>query len=1547
MKFDPVDFTENEAKTNPGQIANIAERVSDKALYEAAMRVIALGGGEATVFPPDIFAAMRAKKDDAVEGSSIARPRKDVVALDQYDSFGDPKSPLAIGSPLTEEDLEMLKQVEVQVAQQSLETYCDAYMSPFYSDMLYRLGPVTGTYVGGKHGGGGAVGLDGSMYTRAAFSVEVPMNFWNSGSVANRIDYYAALGFPPFKAGKLNDIADRTSIMAESKTPGTFDQDRFRLAGVKSKDGDSAPTGFTYRDPGFKQVNDHVSFIQFITERVTGVVSTYLSEWDLSLYFQENLLTMEANGGAGKIWLNYRIRQDNPLANEYDGYDGDRALAFNVCGSAVSKADFDYIKPWRPSDYPLSCWWLPYRQDKDWKVKTAVVVDTVTPENEEESERLVYYPSWADENPFYTYEGAITRDAMRHDDFVRMTLSEWSQPDMLYYQAFYRSNDEGFSTGDILSEMFLSKVLGADSGYATSINRDARHLRRMMRDVLIDSGGCNGAPSAADEGNLTGLVKRYFNPVEGGSDWSTGQDGSPTTDKMVQSSQPAASVIADVVGKPDAASMADYTGLNRFSPALYGGPHGACYSPNTVQGYFEAGNEFLRDTPRVMGGADVDGVDSNVAAFQKALSIRKEGIKNWTVGLAVVTETITKLIEGSIKFSGDAETYDFPKTVEGSSVEYVGGYQFEKKTTFQPDKMWKVGGFGDSYYSYENDKNKVMAFKNGEWGWETTSRRVFRVGKFTRKSTKPYKKYLVHDEPDAEWFITTQKFLEWKADPTWDGPYWSFVRKMMSVMGLREKYPLQIKSKIGFRLTFRDQATENRVIDQMILLGQSRESKAGLPDDEPVTLLFCEGNVDMRYESGPECIFGADVYLKKWPTVQYVLVPYRTGINRTSYRREKRISFVPYLMVGINEEVPLFFDGLNAQPWTNADCGSSTRSVHLAKVPDSGANDSIDDVVKKFRGIRSDGTNDDENDYEYDEPDFAGGSRGTVGIRGIGILSKVQGYDPEIVETSVENFLKYLRKSGDFQTHYTTRRNAEPRKTSDGHSYYLVGGFPEYEARPMDDGLKAAVMAICSRAAFTTAKAKKEGTPPVKVGMDVPYRNLMSVAMTQLAYIQFAKKFILESLDFGVLRRMCDLYVDACVQKACGLSQGERVPSDPLHPLYNHWLARLVEMVDTPESQERTRSLLSAEFDRKIAVFGASISALGGPSMKLGRSWSDANVSSSESAAKALSRENKTTIVDEFLFGYLNLLYEYRKYFVCMRFNKKNGTMWAMRQLEATLNFLAPVGSTNNPPPSPAVLAPSPAASYKVAFYEIQNKTSDKILSFVIDRSLGEDKTTTVYVKVNWVGKEAYDRWLEYSASPVGKREVPEVVRILRGGRAKYAIKPKDGTYVLVSKELLDSEAAKKWNANNPTKPPKVAMNVDQAKWFVEWGDSPSLTPIRWNVFTGVDAGEALQYSAESITPEEFVCLAEQGADFWKVNIPKNLWPRSEGYRNEIRLESHRAADVGAAPNQIRGDPYFTVLGAQAYNLCPIAEGQERPVPGAASKTPYINTQLDAIKASY
>ena len=68
----------------------------------------------------------------------------------------------------------------------------------------------------------------------------------------------------------------------------------------------------TYRKVAFKPINDNISLLQRGFEYVTGIVSTYLTEWDISLYIQEGLLADTAGVTPSILTICNRITKDNP-----------------------------------------------------------------------------------------------------------------------------------------------------------------------------------------------------------------------------------------------------------------------------------------------------------------------------------------------------------------------------------------------------------------------------------------------------------------------------------------------------------------------------------------------------------------------------------------------------------------------------------------------------------------------------------------------------------------------------------------------------------------------------------------------------------------------------------------------------------------------------------------------------------------------------------------------------------------------------------------------------------------------------------------------------------------------------------------------------------------------------------------------------------------------------------------------------------------------------------------------------------------------------------
>src|SRR5574344_2206360 len=109
----------------------------------------------------------------------------------------------------------------------------------------------------------------------------------------------------------------------------------------------------------YKAVNDNISLLQNIFEQSCGIVSTYLTEWDLSIYIQEGLLEDKNDKYPTYMSLLYRITKDNPSS-----YHDSKALVYGALNSAVSKTPYLGYKSndsyFTPYNYPLSTYWWPY-----------------------------------------------------------------------------------------------------------------------------------------------------------------------------------------------------------------------------------------------------------------------------------------------------------------------------------------------------------------------------------------------------------------------------------------------------------------------------------------------------------------------------------------------------------------------------------------------------------------------------------------------------------------------------------------------------------------------------------------------------------------------------------------------------------------------------------------------------------------------------------------------------------------------------------------------------------------------------------------------------------------------------------------------------------------------------------------------------------------------------------------------------------------------------------------------------------------------------------
>jgi len=111
-------------------------------------------------------------------------------------------------------------------------------------------------------------------------------------------------------------------------------------------------TGLGIRAGGFRSVNERINRMQAAYRALTGEIRTKITEWDISLYLQEEWINDES---MFDLSLLYRIYDDNPSR-----FTDSRALSYGILNAACS---FDRYEIYNPSADPELKYWVPPTTD--------------------------------------------------------------------------------------------------------------------------------------------------------------------------------------------------------------------------------------------------------------------------------------------------------------------------------------------------------------------------------------------------------------------------------------------------------------------------------------------------------------------------------------------------------------------------------------------------------------------------------------------------------------------------------------------------------------------------------------------------------------------------------------------------------------------------------------------------------------------------------------------------------------------------------------------------------------------------------------------------------------------------------------------------------------------------------------------------------------------------------------------------------------------------------------------------------------------------------
>jgi hypothetical protein len=658
-------------------------------------------------------------------------------------------------------------------------------------------------------------------------------------------------------------------------------------------------------------------------------------------------------------------------------------------------------------------------------------------------------------------------------------------------------------------------------------------------------------------------------------------------------------------------------------------------------------------------------------------------------------------------------------------------------------------------------------------------------------------------------------------------------------------------------------------------------------------------------------------------------------------------------------------------------------------------------------------------------------------ISGRGIISSIQGCNPntDMMISEFEDNSRWTKMGNwnnkstfnnlSYVCHQGIQISTPPQIDMGGYKWYpeTSGGIISWRETTMPSRIQQAIKSMLFGATFyksditdennlnigeleDTLRAKgitdyskvleaKKGHPYL-VYLDVPFRVFLSQLLYQKSYMDLSKKLLVDDVSFVNLRTL----LNSCVDKVTLYTTDQNTSG------YSYWIQKAVELfgnTDNTQLEAKKQELIN-QVDKTITLYNNTIDILKRIVSVDIRYWSYSDWVDANTAILSIHAQNEAnTDLSDYYMAYLNILYEYRKFFICKRFNKEDGTMWAMRALESILPWACDTIDATDMPKTLAQMGQPGSgngAQYNIAFYELQNTLDIKkaalqglpsITTQLQDGTyqdtkivvpLPEDAIKVVYIKVKYVKQEDYAKWIAYSTQQSNEKvaEVIEVYKPIKqkqtiidskgnkmtvdqviGSEKKYAIKPEDNDYTIISNEWEINEKNRKWDEVHAediesgkrlprtlseknriwnqehkdsilkgTTQAKSEIDIDTVTWPIIWGDDPSRTPIVFDLFSNIDIMRMIEYAKGSVSTQELLCFSKEDSDFWKVPVMGtseyyNNKPRKAGHKTKLRLK--HIGDSGNIKGfmSIEDDITYTVAGAMGYSLWPITEKQENP----------------------
>lgn len=618
-------------------------------------------------------------------------------------------------------------------------------------------------------------------------------------------------------------------------------------------------------------------------------------------------------------------------------------------------------------------------------------------------------------------------------------------------------------------------------------------------------------------------------------------------------------------------------------------------------------------------------------------------------------------------------------------------------------------------------------------------------------------------------------------------------------------------------------------------------------------------------------------------------------------------------------------------------------------------------------------------------------------------------YGDKITNVSMQEMSSYY-PFYTLDNNYPLRYVAPPGVGSQ-HNYISSQGIKQYTTISYKDpGIKKMLRNLFATSTFfkfvENGKDLSEYLKPYIVTNDVGVRALIRTVNHQLAWLKKAKQIFVNDIDWRELRIM----IESTVNKSI-LSKS--IPTSPSYDktsvFYHYWIDKAYSIFGDDNNKKNVES----SFNRKIDTLQTFLNSMSKYLNVTSYSWNYNDYVYIYNKIKELKmstvdyvKENgrRDYDVEEFMYAYLNVLYEYRKFYINVRCNKVDGTLYKMRSLEGAIPLVCQQIQKFNPagPGRTPSIFDTNCHTYKVAFYGIDNSNVQKIKTITDDNlQLQQDRTMLLYIKVNYVDESVALDYLnkckDGTVSPLDQRYiwVPQ--------KQRYAELPFDDTYRYESKEFTLNESAKKFNEKANASSKRIVRNdIDTCIFDIQWADnkifkrlesndlttsekkalrknlgtgdnyplvytkltdweskanirenSAPLPMIKFDVQSGIDPSKLIESqkalqgkNKDSYSALDIMCTIGSKIDYWVVPIPVSERPRAVGYVSNLKIKSYR--DYSTDTEKL-DKTTVAAAGAFGYSLYPITEEQANTIPGiglsmAGIQENFKNTYLTNIE---